>query len=108
MSDTAKIAELKSAKKLEYTYMDDAILFIEKRNGTYLANLHDPYTCTNCWDEPKKFDCFEKLIDYIVECQIKELEYFAESIRSFTKSVDITWDADKLESAVLERMAIVR
>lgn len=108
MCNTSRIAELKAAKKLEYTYMDDAILFIENRNGLYQVNIHDPYTCTNCWDEPKRFDNFEAMIAYIVDCQTKELKYFAETLRLFAKSVDVVWDANNIRNAVLERMVTVR
>ena len=98
--------QLCNAKALEFTFEDDTILFISKRYGDWLAMMHDPYTCTNCWDEPKMFKTFDELLDYIVELQKNELESFAESLSKYTKNVKIDWDDEKVQDVILEKIEI--
>ncbi len=104
----ARIAELMAAKKLEYTYLDDSILMIEKRGEVYKVNIHDPYTCTNCWDEPKLFNGFDDVLKYILDVQKKELEGFAESIAQFAVQVNIVWDDEKLLDTILAKFEICK
>lgn len=96
-----------NAKKLEYTFQDDTILFIDKKNGVWHVDMHDPYTCTNCWDEPKIFASFDDLLDYIVELQKKELESYADALNKFAH-VQVKWDDDKLCATALETIEIRR
>ena len=96
-----------NAKKLEYTFQDDTILFIDKRNGVWHVDMHDPYTCTNCWDEPKVFDNFDALLDYIVELQKNELESYIDALNKFAQ-VQVKWHEYKMCATVLEGIEIRR
>ena len=96
-----------NAKKLEYTFEDDSILFIDKKNGVWYVMLHDPYTCTNCWKESKIFANFDDLLDYVVELQKKELESFVNAINKFAQA-QIKWDDNKLCATVMEKIEIRR
>ena len=101
---SVKNAELMAAKSLEYTFEDDTILFINKRYGDWLVMMHDPYTCTNCWAEPKIFKSFDILLDYIVELQMDELDSLAVSLSKYATSVQVELDNERVQDIVLEKI----